>query len=132
VLNAHQSSVFGFPNSLLCIVFFSLTLSAGLIGWCGSKIIAQLRFVFQGLALFFAGFGFWFFWQSIFNLHSVCILCAFCYAGVLAINGSWFRLNFKSLPANKFLNWAVASGADIFFWCLIALVIALEAILKLK
>ena len=137
VLNARQSSVFGFPNSLLCLVFFSLTLSMGLVGWANAKIVtARLRLGYQALALFFAGFGFWFFWQSIFNLHSLCILCIFCYLGVLLINGSWLRLNSKDYHVNKrirqFIDHTITSGADIFFWCLIALVITLLAILKLK
>jgi uncharacterized membrane protein len=135
VLNAHQSSVFGFPNSLLCIVFFSVTLSAGLIGWFGGRIIHQLRYVYQALALFFAGFGYWFFWQSIFNLHSLCILCIFCYAGVLTINIAWFRLDYKDFHFSKIiaktLDRVVVRGADIFFWSLVALSIVLEAILKL-
>ncbi len=134
ILNAPQSSVFGFPNSLLCISFFAVMLSAGLIGWTGGLITSKLRLVYQAMTLFFVGFGFWYFWQSIFNVGSLCIYCIFCYGGVLAISGAWFRLNYQDLPvgkgAQKQLDRAVASGADIFVWCLIALVIALEAIIK--
>jgi len=134
VLNAWQSSVFGFPNTLLCIIFFSLVLAAGLIGWTGGAINAKLRFFFQFLALFFAGFGFWYFWQSIFVVGVLCIYCIFCYGGVLAINAALFRLNYKDYPLSKKaaarLEAWVARGADIFFWCLIALVIALEAIIN--
>lgn len=134
ILNAHQSSVFGFPNSLLCISFFALTLSAGLIGWTGGFINPKLRFVYQAMALFFAGFGYWYFWQSIFNIGSLCIYCLFCYGGVLAINAAWFRLNYSALPVKKstmrVLDRTVNSGADLFVWCLIALLIVLEAILK--
>jgi uncharacterized membrane protein len=134
ILNAHQSSVFGFPNSLLCISFFALMLSAGLIGWTGGSIDSKLRFVYQAMTLFFVGFGFWYFWQSIFNVGSLCIYCVFCYGGVLAINGAWFRLNYRELPFSKstrrLLDRAVANGADIFIWCLIALGITLEALIK--
>ncbi len=136
VLNAHQSSVFGFPNSMMCIVFFSLTLSAGLIAWFGGSIISYLRYIYQFLAVFFAGFGYWFFWQSIYNLHSICIPCVFCYAGVLTINAAWVRLNYKNLPVDKkfvkVLSRVVSSGADIFFWILIALSIFAETLLKLR
>jgi len=134
ILNAHQSSVFGFPNSLLCISFFAVTLSIGLAGWTGSLINTKLRLIFEALALFFVGFGFWYFWQSIFNIGSICIYCLFCYGGVLAINGAWFRLNYQSLPVNKkaqsLLTSLVAKGADIFLWIIIALGITLEAIIK--
>ena len=134
ILNAHQSSVFGFPNSLLCISFFAVTMSAGLIGWTGGTLNTKLRFFYEGLALFFVGFGFWYFWQSIFNIGSICIYCLFCYGAVLTISGAWFRLNYRELPlsrqAHGQLARAVAKGADIFVWILIALGITLEAIIK--
>ena len=134
ILNAHQSSVFGFPNSMLCMSFFMLTFSAGLIGWVGAQINTKIRFVYEFFALFFVCFGFWYFWQSIFNVGSICIYCIFCYGGVLAINSAWFRLNYKYLRVSQstktFLAWAVTNGADILLWCLIAAAIALEAILK--
>jgi hypothetical protein len=84
--------------------------------------------------VFFAAFGFWYFWQSIFAIGVLCIYCIFCYAGVLTINAALLRLNYKDYPLSKkslakLDNW-VARGADIFFWCLIAAVIALEAIIK--
>jgi hypothetical protein len=86
------------------------------------------------MALFFVGFGFWYFWQSIFNIGSLCIYCLFCYTGVLAINGVWFRLNYRDLPLSKstrkVVDRAVINGTDIFIWCLIALGIVLEAIIK--
>jgi uncharacterized membrane protein len=134
ILNAHQSSVFGFPNSLLCISFFAVTMSAGLVGWVSGIVNSKLRFFYEALALFFVGFGFWYFWQSIFNIGSICIYCLFCYGSVLAISGAWFRLNYRDLPlsakAHKALSRAVALGADIFVWILIALGITLEAIIK--
>ena len=134
ILNAHQSSVFGFPNSLLCISFFAVTMSAGLVGWTNGIINAKARFFYEAMALFFVGFGFWYFWQSIFNIGSICIYCLFCYGSVLAISGAWFRLNYADLPlsakTHKVLSRAVAKGADIFVWILIALGITLEAILK--
>jgi uncharacterized membrane protein len=134
ILNAHQSAVFGFPNCMLCMSFFMFTFSAGLIGWTGSQINLKLRYVYEFFAVFFVGFGFWYFWQSIFNIGNLCIYCLFCYAGVLLINSAWFRLNYKNLTSNKDLqqkfDWAVSKGADLFFWFMIAAIIALEAILK--
>ena len=134
VLNAHQSSVFGFPNSLLCITFFAITLSAGLVGLTGGFIHPKMRIVYEAIALFFVGFGFWYFWQSIFNIGSLCIYCLFCYAGVLAISGAWFRLNYRDFPLSKstlkFVERTVANGTDILIWYLIALVIVVEAIVK--
>lgn len=134
ILNAPQSSVFGFPNSLLCISFFALMLSAGLIGWTGGLIGRRLRLFYQAMALFFVGFGFWYLWESIFNIGSLCIFCIFCYSSVLVISGVWFRLNYKDMPVSKkvqrLFNRAVSSGYDIFLWLLIALIIITEALIK--
>lgn len=134
ILNAHQSSVFGFPNSLLCISFFAVTMSAGLVGWTGAQIHPKLRLIYQALGIFFIGFGFWYFWQSIFNIGSICIYCLFCYGGVLAVSGAWFRLNYRDWPvsktAQKNLAKAVKLNLDIAVLCLIALIIVAEALVK--
>lgn len=134
ILNAHQSSVFGFPNSLMCVIFFTMMLVAGLVGWTGSQINKGLRFVLQAFTLFFLGFGFWYLWQSIFVIGALCIFCIFCYGGLLFVNGAWFRLNYKDYPLSKkmmaSLSLWVSRGADIFVWCLIAAAIVLEAIIK--
>jgi len=134
VLNASQSSVFGFPNSLLCIAFFGLVFSAGLLGLTGSVINSRVRLVYQALSLFFMGFGLWYFWQSIFNIGVICIYCVFCFGGLLLINAAWFRLNYKDYGLGKknvaTLERWINKGADIFFWSLIALLISSWAIIK--
>lgn len=134
ILNVWQSSVFGFPNSLMCIAFFVLMLTAGLIGWTGSSISKTLRLIFMGFAWFFVGFGFWYLWQSIFVVGAICIFCLFCYAAVLAISGAWLRLNHKDLKLNKglkrSLDKAISKNFDIVFWLVIAIIIAIESIIK--
>ncbi len=134
VLNAHQSSVFGFPNSMLCMTFFALMFSAGLLGWTGSRLSSKVRLAYQAMSLFFVGFGLWYFWQSIFNIGVLCIFCLFCFSGLLMINASWFRLNYDHYGLSKNglakADRLVAMGADLFFWALVALIIALEAIIK--
>lgn len=136
ILNAHQSSVFGFPNSLLCISFFAVMLSAGLVGWTGGVINTKLRLVYEAMALFFVGFGFWYFWQSIFNIGSMCIYCVFCYGSVLAISGAWFRLNYREFGFTKnyqsYINKFVDNGYDILVWFLIAVAIFIEGIVKFR
>lgn len=134
ILNAWQSSVFGFPNSLMCIAFFALTLAIGLVGWTSGSINKNLRLTFQGFALFFIGFGFWYLWQSIFIVGAICIFCLFCYAAVLTIAGAWLRINQKDSPfskkVQKIIDRMIASGNDIFIWLSIAAIIIAEAIIK--
>lgn len=136
ILNAPQSSVFGFPNSLLCIIFFAFTMVAGLIGWAGGLVTHKLRLAFQAMAVFFLGFGLWYFWESIFNVGGLCMYCLACYLGVLFINGAFFRLNYRDYTQNpaiqKRLEQIKTKGIDIFILSLIGLVIILEAIIKFR
>lgn len=134
VLNAPQSSVFGFPNALMCTILFTIMLIASLVGLTGSEIVKILRFVFQFLSLFMMTFGLWYLWESIFRVGDLCIFCVFCFSGVLLINFAWLRLNYLDYPLSKrmsaLLNRAIENGADILFWCLIAIAIICEALIK--
>lgn len=133
ILNAHQSSVFGFPNSLLCITFFAVVSTVGVIGWTGSQIHKYIRFSLQAASIFFVGFGFWYFWQSIFNVGALCAYCSFCFGGVLLVNWAWLRLNYLDYGRySNSLKRFVYSGGDIFLWIMVALIIVLEAIIKFR
>ncbi len=134
ILDAWQSSVFGFPNSLMRIIFFVSIIILGIVGWTGRQINTKLRLFMQGFSLFFAGFGFWYLWQSIFVVGSLCIYCMFCYAAVLAINWALLRLNQKDIKFNKTLSKTIdnliKSNNDIFVWLSIAVIIVAEIIIK--
>ena len=134
ILNVWQSSVFGFPNSLMCVSFFAIMITAGFVAWTGGTINNTLRLVFMGMAWFFVGFGFWYLWQSIFVVGALCIFCIFCYGAVLAISGSWLRLNYNDLKLSKtyrhLLTEAITKNYDIAFWLLIAIIILFEAVIK--
>jgi uncharacterized membrane protein len=128
VLSAWQSSVFGFPNSLMCMGFFVIFASIGLAGWSGAKLPRNLRLGIQALALFVLGFGLWFMQQSIYSIGALCIYCIFCIAGLLFVNATWLRINAKDLPIGErgraVLNKGIAKGADIFAWFVLGLVVA--------
>ncbi|MEI6053991.1 MAG: vitamin K epoxide reductase family protein [Candidatus Saccharibacteria bacterium] len=134
ILDAWQSSFFGFPNSLMCIIFFAVMLTIGLVGWTGSTINKILRLVMHFFTTFFLGFGFWYLWQSIFSLGSICIFCLFCYSAVLGISFAWLRINIDDLPMNKsarvYLKKCTNDSSDILIWLSIALIIIAEIILK--
>ena len=136
VLTKWQSSVFGFPNPLLCIVFFTFTLTLGLAGLTGSKFSRGLQFSAQGVSLFFLCFGFWFLQQSTYAIHYLCVLCIFCFAGVMAINASWLRLNVaglpEGLPIRSSLQRSINRGADIFVWLFLGISIAFAMLLKFR
>ena len=134
VLNAWQSRVFGFPNSLMCLALFTIFASIALAGLSGAKLPRKLRLGIQGLSLFTLGFAIWFLTQSIYVINSLCILCIFCFIGLLFVNWAWLRINAADLPirksARETLARGISNGADIFGWVLLGLAMAFAMILR--
>ena len=134
VLNAWQSSVFGFPNSMMCMIFFTTFAIIGLVGLTGGVLPRALRLSIHGLALFVLAFALWFLGQSIYVIGSLCILCIFCFAGLLLVNWAWLRLNADIVPigprGRKILARWLQSGADIFIWIVLAAVVAFAMVLR--
>jgi len=134
VLNAWQSSVFGFPNSIMCTMLFVIFGSVALVGATGGKVARGLRLGVQALSLGTLGFALWFLWQSTFRIGALCIFCLFCFTGLLMVNWGWLRLNAGDLPigahGRALLEKGIAKGADTFGWIILALIIALIMILR--
>lgn len=134
VLNAWQSSVFGFPNSLMCLVLFTIFAVAGLAGLSGALLPRSFRLGVHALALFTLGFGLWFLWQSIYAIGSLCILCIFCFAGLLLVNWAWLRINANNLPigdrGRSILARFIQANWDVFAWILLATLVALAMLLR--
>jgi hypothetical protein len=134
VLNAWQSSVFGFPNSLMCMALFTIFASIALAGASGGALPRKLRLSIQGLSLFTLLFALWFLTQSIYVINALCILCIFCFGGLLLVNWGWLRLNAPDLPIGKrgraFVAQRIENGADIFMWILLALAMGFAMILR--
>lgn len=126
VFNAWQSSVFGFSNSIMCLLFFGVMLGVSLSGLYGSQLRKGLRITMHSFSLFFLGFGAWYLQQSTFVIGALCIFCVLCYAGVIAINWAWLRINAADLPIGprhkNALQNGFKSGADTFFWLIWAFV----------
>lgn len=137
VFDAWQSSVFGFSNSIMCLAFFAIMLGVGLAGLFGGRAMARgLRLAMHFFSVFFLGFGAWYLQQSAFAVRALCVFCIFCYAGVIAINWAWLRINVLDLPVSESvratLQRGMKHGADTFFWVLWALAIAGMFVLAFK
>ncbi len=75
VAGAWQSEIFGFPNPLLGIVFFSMLLVIGLMLYFRGKV-GRLFWLLVNLGTLTAmSFVVWFFYQSVYNIGSLCIYC---------------------------------------------------------
>ena len=129
VFDAWQSSFFGFSNSLMCMVFFAVSLGILLAGINGSKLGKNLRLAVHFFTLFFLGFGAWYLWSSAYVIGALCIYCIFCYTGVIMLNWSWLRVNVDDLPvdrkARSWLKSQIAENNDSLFWIAWATGIAL-------
>ena len=125
VFGAWQSSVFGFSNSILCLVFFALMFGFGLAAYFSEQTNKIVRLVMHFFALFFLGFGAWYLQQTAFVVGSLCVYCIACYAGVIAINWGWLRINLDDVPMSKDVRKKVergiGRGVDTFLWILYAL-----------
>ena len=134
VLNSWQSSALGFPNSIMCLVLFTIFTFTALVGLTGGRISRGMRLGMQALALGTMTFGLWFLGESIFVIGSLCVFCIFCFSGLLLVNWGWLRTNAADLPigeaARARLARAIAKGADIFVWFLVAAAIAFAMLLR--
>lgn len=128
ILNSWQSSVFGFPNSIMCLIFFVFFFAMALAGILGSKLSRSVRLTTQGLALFMTGFGLWYMTEAIYVVGSVCLFCLFCFGGLLIANAAWFRINNQEMKRIRILR---VKGIDIFIWVILAIYLAASIIFKL-
>lgn len=134
VLSAWQSSVFGFPNSIMCMVLFTIFTATAFVGATGGRVTRGLRLGIQALSLGTLGFALWFLEQSVYSIGSLCIFCLFCFSGLLLVNWGWLRLNAADLPIGQRGRAVVArgitQGADIVGWFLLAAVVASAMLLQ--
>jgi uncharacterized membrane protein len=125
VLTKWQSSVFGFPNPVLCLIFFTFMFTLGLVALAGTQLPRIVRAIAHGISLFFLTFGLWYLEQNTFSIGALCILCLFCYGGLIAINASLLRMSDGPIAER-----ATKRGADIFGWLLFAILIAFVMAVK--
>lgn len=134
VLNAWQSSVFGFPNSLMCMVFFTIFATVGLAGLSGATLPRAFRLGVHALSLFVLAFALWFLSQSVYVIGALCILCIFCFGGLLFVNWAWLRLNAGDLPigsrGRELVARLIKSGMDTFIWVVLATIVGLAMFVR--
>lgn len=79
-LNSPQGEVFGFPNSLLGIVFWSATITVGVALLAGAALSRWFWVLYALGAAGSLAFVIWFISQSIFVLHVLCPWCMVTWA----------------------------------------------------
>lgn len=74
---AWQGSVFGFPNSLLGLVAFSMLLAVGVMLYSGGRAKKPLWLLVNFGLLAATVFIHWFIFESLYSLGTLCIYCMF-------------------------------------------------------
>lgn len=133
VLNAPQSEVFGFPNSILCLTLFTIFFAVGLAGING-VLSRRLRVGIQMLSAVTLLFALWSLWEDTFAIEALCVFCLICFVGLLMINSAWLRLNVADLPAHShikaWLFYLIRHQYDVLIWLLLGLIVGGVMILK--
>ncbi len=112
VMDSAQAEAFGFPNSLLGIIGFSVVMTLGVILWTGGGFG---RVVWGGLqvgVLFGIGFVTWLQFQSIYRLDLLCPYCMVVWAVMIPIFVYVTACNLRSIAPRSALtrfmsNWSV-------------------------
>jgi len=95
VMQTWQASVFGFPNSLLGLMGFSVVITVAIAGLSGVKfpkpfmVAAQIGF---GLGLIFA---YWLFFQSVFVIQVLCPWCLLVTTATTILFDTLLRYNLR-------------------------------------
>jgi uncharacterized membrane protein len=85
VMDSAQAEAFGFPNSIIGIVGFTIVMTLGVMFWTGASVT---RWVWTGLqlgCLFGVGFVTWLQYQSIYNIELLCPYCMVVWAVMIPL-----------------------------------------------
>lgn len=82
-LNSAQGEIFGFPNSLLGMVFWSATITIGVALLAGATFARWFWALYALAATASFGLVIWFIGESIFELHVLCPWCMVTWAAMI-------------------------------------------------
>lgn len=88
VMQSWQSSVFGFPNSLIGLVAFSIVICVGVVAWSGSFLRAWIWWGLEAGALLGMAFIHWLAFQSSYVIGALCLYCAAAWLSTFAVVGA--------------------------------------------
>ncbi|KKP56079.1 MAG: Membrane protein-like protein [Parcubacteria group bacterium GW2011_GWC1_34_10] len=77
VANTWQNEIFNFPNALLGMIAFSMLLAIGAMLLSGYRARKEFWLLVNLGTLAAMTFVIWFFYQSVYNIGSLCIYCMF-------------------------------------------------------
>ena len=75
VMHASQSSVFGFPNSWIGLITFTIFLTIGVCMMAGASFKRWFWLALEGGTLLGIGFAYWLLFVSIYRVQALCPFC---------------------------------------------------------
>ena len=106
VMDSAQSAAFGFPNSFIGIVGFSVVLTLGVVLLAGSPLPNWMWTGLQAGTIFGIGFVTWLQYQSIYVIGALCPYCMVVWAVMIPL--------FISVTAESLRRFAGGSGVARF------------------
>ncbi len=85
VMKTPQASVFGFPNSYLGLMFFSIVAAFALTGLLGSGFNRKAVLILEGMSALGLVFSYWLFFQSVYVIQILCPWCLLVTASMTVI-----------------------------------------------
>lgn len=112
VMASPQSAAFGFPNSFIGIVGFSVVLTLGVVALAGSPLPHWMWAGLQAGTIFGIGFVTWLQYQSIYVIGALCPYCMVVWAAMIPLfiavtAESLRRFHGRSGLARFVSNWTV-------------------------
>jgi uncharacterized membrane protein len=75
VMSHRLAALFGFPNTFIGMVMFSMLLASALVLLSGSSFKKSFHKFVLALSTIAIGFSAWFFWASLYVIGKICIFC---------------------------------------------------------
>ena len=88
VMQSWQSSVFGFPNSLIGLVSFSVVICLGILAWSGARLRSWVWWGLEAGVLLGMVFVHWLAFQSAYVIGALCLYCAAVWLATFAVLGA--------------------------------------------
>lgn len=75
VMSHKLAALFGFPNTFIGMVMFSMLAVTGIYLLLGNSINKKAQHIILGLSVLALGFSFWFFGVSLYIIGKICLFC---------------------------------------------------------
>lgn len=90
VMNHHLAALFGFPNTFIGMVMFSMLLTSAIILLTGGAWTKKFHGFVLALSIIAIAFSAWFFWVSLYVIGKICLFCLAIWPASVVL--SWYGL----------------------------------------